>query len=213
MEELHRVDNTLVAGAPLAEARAAMILVHGRGGTAESMLPLANAIGRGDIAYRAPQALGNTWYPYPFLAPLDRNEPYLSSALAVLEALVAQLADEGVATNRVAIVGFSQGACLATEFAARRARRYGFIAALTGGLIGPPGTPRTYTGSLEATPVFLGCSDIDPHIPLQRVDETADVLAALGADVDKRIYADMGHVVNDDEIDVLRALLDRLASG
>jgi phospholipase/carboxylesterase len=190
-----------------------MILIHGRGATAESMMPLAEAFGRDDIAYVAPQAAQNTWYPQSFLAPLAANEPYLASALQVIADLIARLANEGFAAERVGLLGFSQAACLATEFSARNARRYGCVVGLSGGLIGPPGTPRDYTGSLDATPVFLGCSDIDPHIPLARVHETAAVLRGLGGGVDERIYPGMGHTVNEDEIAALRALLKTLAEG
>ena len=207
----HRVEATVASGAPFESAVAAMILVHGRGATAESILPLADAFGRDDIAYVAPQAEANTWYPYTFLAPTEMNEPWLSSALAVLAELVKQLGTRGFPPERIGILGFSQGACLATEFAARNARRYGAVIGLTGGLIGPPGTPRDYAGSLAGTPVFLGCSDIDPHIPLERFDETATVFAALGGEVDKRIYPGMGHTVNQDEIDAVKALIARFA--
>jgi predicted esterase len=207
----HDAENVVTGGAPLASAKAALILIHGRGATAESIMPLADAFERFDIAYLAPQATANTWYPYPFTAPLHANEPWLSSALSVIGALVERLAAEGFPPERVALSGFSQGACLATEFAARNARRYGCIIGLSGGLIGPPGTPRAYPGSLDATPVFLGCSDVDAHIPLARVQETTAVLSALGAEVDERIYPGMGHTVNDDEIAAASALLARMA--
>jgi len=210
MDALHRAETTLVAGAPRERAKAAAILIHGRGATPESMLPLADAFGRGDIRYLAPRATGNTWYPQSFLAPIEANEPWLSSALGVIGALVARLEGEGFDASRIAIVGFSQGACLSCEFAAQNARRYGAIIALTGGLIGPPGTPRDYSGSLDGTPVFLGSSDVDPHVPLERVEETEDVLSRLGAKVDKRIYPGMGHSVNEDEVAAARAMLTQL---
>lgn len=210
---LHRIEDAITAGAPFAGAKAAVILVHGRGATAESMLPLADAFGRSDIAYVAPQAAGHTWYPLSFLAPIEANEPYLSSALDLLAALVGDLETKGLPAERVGLVGFSQGACLSSEFAARNARRYGFVAALTGGLIGPPGTPRDYAGSLDGTPVFIGSSDIDPHVPLERVHETTAVLRGLGAEVDERIYPGMGHTVNDDEIAALKALLAALTGA
>jgi predicted esterase len=206
----HKIQNVVAAGAPLETAKAALILVHGRGATAESMLPLAEALGRKDIAYIAPQATGSTWYPYSFLAPLEANEPWLSSALALLGEIVAQLGAENFPPERIALAGFSQGACLSTEFVARNARRYGLVAGLSGALIGPPGMPRDYKGSLHGTPVFLGCSDIDPHIPLARVQETAAALSALGAEVDERIYPGMGHNVNDDEIAAVKAMLEKL---
>jgi phospholipase/carboxylesterase len=207
MAELHRIENTLVAGAARGHAKAAAILVHGRGATPESMLPLADAFGRDDIRYLAPRASGNTWYPNSFLARIEANEPWLSSALDVVGALVEKLEGEGFDASKVAIIGFSQGACLASEFAARNARRYGAIIALTGGLIGPPGTPRDYDGSLDGTPVFLGSSDVDPHVPLQRIEETGAVLTRLGAKVDKRIYPGMGHTVNEDEVKAAREML------
>jgi predicted esterase len=171
------------------------------------MLRLAQELRTTDVAYLAPQAAGNTWYPYSFLSPIDLNEPWLTSAIGVLRDLITMLGDQGIGPERVAILGFSQGACLTLEYAARHARRYAAIAGLSGGLIGPPGTPRHYVGSLDGTPAFLGCSDIDPHIPVERVTESAEVLRRLGAAVDERIYKGMGHTVNADEIKAVRALL------
>jgi predicted esterase len=212
MASLHRVADTITVGLGADRANAAVILVHGRGATPESMLPLAEAFGRDDIRYLAPRASQNTWYPNSFLAPIETNEPWLSSALSVLAALVAQLGAEGFSPTRIGVVGFSQGACLASEFAARNARRYGLIAALTGGVIGPPGTPRNYAGSLDGTPVFMGSSDVDPHVPLARLNETRDVLEQLGGAVDMRIYRGMGHTVNDDEVKAVRALLVQMTA-
>lgn len=197
----------LTAGRPTAEARGALILIHGRGATAESILDLAEYLRHPALAYLAPQAAGNTWYPYSFLEPAARNEPYLSSALARVGAVVAEVEAAGIPAERIFLGGFSQGACLASEYVARNARRYGGLIAFSGGLIGPAGTPRDYAGSLDGTPVFLGCSDVDPHIPLGRVEETAAVLARLGARVDKRIYPRLGHTINQDEIDAAAALL------
>lgn len=207
----HDARNTLHAGAPLESAKAALILVHGRGATAESMLPLAEAFGVSDVAYVLPEATQNTWYPYPFMSPIDANEPWLSSALSLLAELIAQLDAQGIQPERIGLAGFSQGACLSTEFVARNARRYGLVAGLSGGLIGPEGTPRDYPGSLDGTPVFLGCSDIDAHIPVERVKETTMVLNVLGAKVDERIYRGMGHTVNDDEVKALAAMLSVLS--
>jgi phospholipase/carboxylesterase len=196
------------AGAPLADARGVVLMLHGRGAAADDMLTLARAFARPRLAYVAPQAAGYTWYPNPFVAPIASNEPWLSSALALVGRLVDDLGGRGVPPDRVALLGFSQGACLATEFAARHARRYGGIAALSGGLIGPDGSPRDYPGSFDGTPVFLGCDDHDPHIPAARVRETAVVLSRMGAQVTDRLYAGMGHTVNDDEIAHVQAMLD-----
>ncbi len=207
----HAGQPVLAAGAPLGEAAAAVVLVHGRGADAANMLALAEALERPDLAYLAPQAAGHAWYPQGFMAPIAANEPGLSSGLAVLAGLVERLAAAGIPPERTALLGFSQGACLALEFSARHACRYGAVVGFSGGLIGPPGTPRDYPGSLAGTPVFLGCSDRDPHIPKPRVDETAEVLAALGGTVTKRIYPHMAHTVNADEIDFARGLLDGLA--
>jgi len=182
-------------------------MVHGRGATAENILTLADEFGRDDFAYLAPQAAGSSWYPYGFMAPMPQNEPGLSSGLARIGEIVAQLETEGMPAERIVLLGFSQGACLSLEFAARNARRYGAIVGLSGGLIGPPGTPRDYPGSFAGTPVFLGCSDRDPHIPRERVDESAAVLKAMGAEVTERIYPAMGHTVNEDEMSFVRQLL------
>jgi phospholipase/carboxylesterase len=195
------------SGAPLARARAAAILVHGRGSNAEDILGLADEFAQEDIAYLAPQAPGGSWYPYSFLAPLEQNEPHLSRALATLGAVLEQVAREGFTPERVALIGFSQGGCLALEYVARNAKRYGAVAGLSAGLIGPPGTPRNYAGSLASTPVFLGCSDIDSHIPLARVHESRDVLTRMGAAVTERIYPGMGHTVNSEEIEHVSRLL------
>ena len=197
----------ITAGKPLAEARGAMILIHGRGASAESILELAAYLPRPDLAWLAPQAADSTWYPYSFLAPLDKNEPYLSSALARVAEVVALAEAAGLPPERIFLGGFSQGACLASEFVARNARRYGGLIVFSGGLIGPDDTPRDYAGSLSGMPVFIGCSDVDPHIPVGRVHETAAVLARMGAAVDSRIYPRMGHTINQDEMDAAAALL------
>ena len=197
------------AGPALAQADAVGILVHGRGGSAEDVLGLAAAIGGNRTAWLAPQAAGNSWYPYSFLALIESNEPWLSSALALLDRLVARSSEAGLTPDRVILLGFSQGACLCAEYAARRARRYGGLVLLSGGLIGPPGTPWDYEGSLVGTPVFLGCSDVDPHIPVGRVHETAQVFERMDAEVDERIYPGLGHTVVDDEVVAARAIVER----
>jgi predicted esterase len=160
-----------------------------------------------DVAWLAPQAAGLTWYPYSFLSPIPQNEPGITSGLGVLAALVHEAADAGVPASRVLLMGFSQGACLVLEFAARHPAVYAGVVGLSGGLIGPPGTPRDYPGSLSGTPVFMGCSDVDPHIPVERVQESADVFRRMGAAVDARIYKGMGHTVNMDELSAVRSLL------
>jgi predicted esterase len=208
----HRDQPVRTAGVPLARARAAVILVHGRGATTGAILTLVDELVAPDVAFLAPQAAGHTWYPNRFLAPLASNEPYLSSALAAVGAVVRRCGEAGIAPDQVALLGFSQGACLALEYAARNARRYGALVGLSGGLIGPPGTPRDYAGSLAGTPVFLGCSDVDDHIPLARVEETAVVLRRLGGEVETRIYRGMGHTINPDEIAAVQDLLDRLGT-
>jgi phospholipase/carboxylesterase len=196
-----------IAGVPLERARAGAILVHGRGADARDILGLVSKIDPGDVAYAAPEAAGHTWYPYSFLAPAEQNEPGISSGLRVLHGLVARLEAAAIPPERILLLGFSQGACLALEYAARHARRFGGIAGLSGGLIGPPGTPRRYAGSLAETPVFLGCSDADPHIPKERVIETSEVLQRMGATVTMRLYPHMGHEVSLDELELVREML------
>ena len=202
----------MTAGEPLNRARAAMVMVHGRGASAESILDLAVELHQPGFAYLAPQAAGDTWYPHSFLAPLARNEPGLSSGLAAIANVLAQVAQAGIPLERTMLLGFSQGACLALEFVARNARRYGGVAGLSGGLIGPDGTPRDYPGSLAGTPVFLGCSDVDFHIPKGRVELSAQVLQRLGANVTMRLYPGMGHTVNQDEIDFVQGMVAALVS-
>jgi predicted esterase len=195
------------AGLPLGEAKTAMILVHGRGATAHSILELGPFLMRDDMAVLAPQAAGGTWYPYSFLERMELNEPGISSGMAVLRGLLAEIEEAGVPAERVVIGGFSQGACLASEFVARHARRYGGLLGFSGGLIGPPGTARDYAGRLDGMPVFLGCSDVDPHIPLSRVQETTEVLRRMGAQVTERIYRNMGHTIVEDEIEAARGIV------
>jgi phospholipase/carboxylesterase len=200
------------AGVEPARAKAAVVLIHGRGATADGIIGLADDLGVGGVAYVAPQAPAHTWYPQSFLAPLAANEPHLSRALATVDAVVRDLERQGVPAERIVLAGFSQGACLALEYAARNARRWGGVVGFSGGLIGPDGTPRDYAGSLAETPVFLGCSDVDAHIPLDRVHETDDVLRGLGGDVIKRIYPGMGHTIVADEVAYMRAMLSALAA-
>ncbi len=204
---LHQGQPLASAGRALDQAQAVLILLHGRGASAADILLLAEELYHPAYAYLAPQAANNTWYPYTFLAPMQQNEPWLSAALARVGEVVAQVETAGVPAERIVLGGFSQGACLASEFMARNARRYGGLLAFSGGLIGPPGTPRAYRGSLEGTPIFLGCSDVDAHIPKERVEETAAVLEGLGAQVTMRLYPGMAHTINMDEIEHARTLL------
>ena len=209
----HQGQPVLVAGELIDRAKAAMVMVHGRGATAESILELALELKQPGFVYLAPQAAGNSWYPNSFRAPIASNEPGISSGLAAIASVLAQGEEAGIPLERTMILGFSQGACLALEFVARNARRYGGVVGLSGGLIGPDGTPRDYAGSLAGTPVFLGCSDIDPHIPKERVEQAAEVLGKLGGNVTARLYPRMGHTVNRDEIRFVRGMMTALLEG
>ena len=207
---IHQSQPVLAAGKPLAEAKAVMVLIHGRGATAESILTLADEFKQPEFAYLAPQAAGNTWYPERFTAPIERNEPWLSSAFAVISNLISYLLKYRIPQEQVMLLGFSQGACLVLEFVARNTGRYGGIVGLSGALIGPDDLPRHYSGSLDGTPVFLGCSATDFHIPRQRVDQAADQLRGLGGVVTERIYPNLDHAVNQDEIDFIRTMMEAL---
>ncbi len=211
-DDLHEGLPILSAGESLDRARAAMVMVHGRGASAQDILTLTRQFDDGLFAYLAPQARGGTWYPGRFLDPIERNEPWLSSALAAVGQALAQAGDADIPPEQTILLGFSQGACLALEFAARNARRYGGVVGWSGGLIGPDGTPRDYPGSFGGTPIFLGCSDMDPHIPKERVLETAEVMQQLGGEVTTRLYPRMAHTVNDDEIKYLSGLMAELTA-
>lgn len=202
------MNSDIVNRGPAPEAAdAVVIFLHGRGASAESILSLYDELQLPGVAALAPQAAGGSWYPYSFLAPLENNQPWLNAALERVRMIVKDLTARGVPSNKIALLGFSQGACLVSEFAARNPRRYGAIMALTGGLIGPPGTARNYPGSLEGTPVFLGSSAPDPHVPEERVRETAEVFTRMGGVVDLRLYPGMPHVVTEEEIEVCEALI------
>jgi phospholipase/carboxylesterase len=204
---LHQGQPVRIAGTKLESATAAMVMIHGRGATAESILTLVQAIDTPGFAYLAPQAAGGTWYPNSFLAPIPSNEPGISSGLAAIEDVLRTISAAEIPLERTMLLGFSQGACLSLEYAARHARRYGGIAGLSGGLIGPDDTPRNYPGSFDGTPVFLGCSDVDSHVPAGRVRETESVFARMSAAVTMRLYLGMGHIVNDDEVNAVRAMM------
>lgn len=198
-------------GEPLGSAPV-LLMIHGRGAGPKNILDLVPRLARPGFTYLAPAAAGNTWYPYSFMAETAKNQPGLDSALDTLRRIVDNTLAKGVPAERIVILGFSQGACLTSEFAARHARRYGGIIAFTGGLIGPPGTTWNYPGTFDGTPIFLGCSDVDHHVPKTRVDETGEVFTRMGAAVDKRIYPGMDHIVNDDEIAAAQKILDDVAS-
>jgi predicted esterase len=209
---IHANQPVLQHGPSPRDARCAVILLHGRGDSAGGILTLAGEFDAPDVAWLAPQAAGRSWYPRSFLAPLEDNEPALTSALSVIAQLLTQLDQQGVPAHRVVLSGFSQGACLVSEFAATHPRRYGAVVALSGGLIGPPGMTRSHAGSFDGMPAMFGCSDIDPHIPLERVVESIDVYRRMGAEVDDRIYPGLGHTVIADEISAMDALLRRVGA-
>jgi predicted esterase len=209
----HHGQRVLAAGAPIEKAAAAAILLHGRGASAEDILSLAHHFYRDDVAYIAPDAAGHTWYPFPFTAPVEQNEPFLGSALRLVHAIVHSLGEQGLPADRIMFLGFSQGACLALEYTARQARRYGGVVGLSGGLIGADVMQNNYSGELAGTPVLLGCSDVDPHIPVKRVRDTSAIFRAMGADVDMRLYPDLGHSVNEDEIARVKEMLDIVATA
>ena len=205
--EPHKGQPLLTTGAPLDKATAVMIMLHGRGADAQSILTLAAELNRPDLAYLAPQAADSTWYPNRFLVPTRLNQPWLDSALAALDSVVNRITAAGIPTERLFLLGFSQGACLTLEYAARNAKRYGGVIGLSGGLIGADDEPRQDHGSFDGAPIFLGCSDTDFHIPAARVGRAADVLKSLGANVTIRLYPDMDHTVNEDELAFVRDLI------
>jgi predicted esterase len=207
----HAGQPVLRAGVPVSEARAAVIMIHGRGAGPRNILDLVPLIGHPRAAYVAPGANGGTWYPKSFLSPIPENEPGISSGIAVIHGLIEEIVSSGVSAERIVLLGFSQGACLTCTAVQRRPTRYGGMIAFSGGLIGPPGTTWDEQGSFESTPVFFGCSDVDPHVPEPRVRESAAVYERMGASVTTRIYPGMGHLVNDDEVSFARDLLAQLA--
>jgi predicted esterase len=212
MNNPHKGLPVATRGGPPRESRGAVVMVHGRGRDTEDILSLADRLGEGSLAYLAPAARDGTWYPKSFIAPVEENEPSLSHALEVCDELVKGLVEQGVPQRQLVLAGFSQGACLAAEYAVRNAGPYGGILLFTGGLIGPPGTEWEHPGSFEGTPVFLGTSDVDEFVPVERVRESAEIFEAMGADVTLRVYPGMDHIVNDDEIDLARQILQDVAS-
>lgn len=207
---IHENQQVFTTGATLDDAQAAMIMIHGRGGGPQSIMALLSHVGDERFAYYIPSAANYTWYPHRFIAPRESNEPNLSSALDVITGLVDQIEASGVPADKIMLLGFSQGACLALETAARNPRRYGGVVALSGGLIGADGELVNYPGQLEGTPVFLGCSDVDAHIPLERVQESTRIMRELGAEVTEKIYPNMGHTINPDEVGTVRRMMQGL---
>ncbi len=207
----HQGQPVVEARSPLGQAPGAVIMVHGRNAAPENILDLATRFNRPQLTYLAPAAAGGTWYPFSFMADVATNEPGLSSALDVLAGLVQRIEAADIPRSRIVLMGFSQGACLTAEFAIRHASRFGGVIIFSGGAIGPPGTTWHSTGRFDGTPVFLGCSDRDAHVPELRVLETADVFTRLGAVVTTRIYPGMGHLVNDDEVEFAQGVLDTVA--
>lgn len=203
----HRGQPVLYKGKKIETADAAMIMIHGRGATAESILTLAQEFNVDGLAYLAPQASGNTWYPYSFLNPIEMNEPGITSGLSLIDTIINDLLTKGFSMDKIFLLGFSQGACLSLEYAARNPANFGGVFGLSGGLIGPPGAPKNYKGSFNGSEIFLGCSDFDPHIPIERVDETESVFLEMNANVTKKIYNGMAHTINQDEINFIKSLL------
>ena len=199
--------NIVTAGVAIEQAKKALIMIHGRGGSAEDILSLATHLQVKDFALLAPQATGNTWYPYSFMVPPVQNEPWLSSALSLLKAVVGDVTEQGIAVENIYFLGFSQGACLTLEFVTRNAQRYGGVTAFTGGLIGDKIYPENYSGDFAGTPVFIGSSNPDPHVPVERVYATSNILKAMHADVTEKVYNNMGHTINQDEIDWVNKLI------
>jgi len=208
MQDLHLFENTVYGGADLVKATRAMIFVHGRGDASDKMLLLANEIvDDPDMAVIFPKATNNTWYPESFLAPIGENQPWLDSALENMGKVVAHIKFHGIRDANIFLFGFSQGACLALDYACRNATKYAGVMVLSGGLIGPEIEGHNYSGDFAGTPIFIGCSDSDFHIPLQRLHDSAAMAAQMGANVDKRIYPGMGHTINEDELQKTRSMI------
>lgn len=209
----HSGQTLVTLGRPLGEGRAVMVMIHGRHAGPKNILDLATPLVHPDFTYLAPSAAGGAWYPNSFMAERASNEPGLSSGLAVIAGLIEEIAARGVPKRRIILLGFSQGACLASEFMVRHSGRYGGLIGYSGGLIGPPGTTWSESGRFDGMPVFLGCSDIDGHVPKSRVDESAEVFGRMGAVVTERIYPGMGHLINEDEVGWARRVMAQVAEN
>lgn len=199
--------NIVTAGNNLKDATRALIMIHGRGGNAGDIISLADHLEVNNFALLAPQANNNSWYPYSFMAPPSQNEPWLSSALSLLKGIVSDVIAQGIPEENIYFTGFSQGACLTLEFAARNATKFGGVVAFTGGFIGDTIYPENYKGDFKKTPIFIGSSNPDPHIPVERVHATTNILKSMNADVTEKIYENMGHTISQDEIDLANKLV------
>ncbi|MCZ6857705.1 MAG: phospholipase [Gemmatimonadetes bacterium] len=197
-------------GRPLGEGRAVMIMIHGRQAAPVNILQLVDSLSQPEFTYIAPAAANNTWYPYSFMADKEQNEPGISSGVAVIDGVVSDVVNKGIPKDHIVLLGFSQGACLTAEYAVEHADRFGGVILYSGSVIGPPGTTWAYGGSFDGTPIFMGCSDVDSHVPLERIEEGAAVFERMGAIVTKRIYPGMGHQINDDEIAFTQGLMRNL---
>ena len=205
----HQGQNLYQAGADPKNAKAAMIMIHGRGATPQSIITLAQEINKSnEITFFAPQAQGFTWYPFSFLMPKEQNQPGLNSGIQAVADAISKAEELGFSKYKIFILGFSQGACLASEFVARHPDTYAGLFVFSGGLIGDALHPELYDGDLNKTPVFMGCSDVDFHIPVERVHESEMVLSSLNANVTKVIYPNMGHTINQDEVDHLNNIIN-----
>ncbi|MDR6966068.1 phospholipase/carboxylesterase [Flavobacterium arsenatis] len=200
----------ITAGIPLKEAKKALVMIHGRGASSHDILSLSRHLDVADFALIAPQADNHTWYPYSFLAPIPQNEPSLSKSLDTIAEIVETIQENGIKSEDIYFLGFSQGACLSLEFVARNASKYGGVVAFTGGLIGDSLSEENYAGNFENTPIFIGTSNPDMHVPVERVNETEIILKKMGASVTKKIYDNMGHTINQEEIDLANQLVFNL---
>jgi phospholipase/carboxylesterase len=199
----------IATGVSLDTAKKVVIMVHGRGGSADDILGLADDLNIPDFAIIAPDATGHSWYPYSFLSPPALNEPWLSSSLNLLKEITGDLNKKGIDAEYIYFLGFSQGACLTLEYVTRNAQKYGGIVAFTGGLIGDKIYPENYTGKFSGTPVLLASGDPDPHVPVERVDRSAEIISGMGASVTKMIYSNLGHTISNDEIILANKIIFR----
>ncbi|WP_226390068.1 alpha/beta hydrolase [Penaeicola halotolerans] len=208
MENLHQIKNTVYAGCPLDKAKSALIMVHGRGDSSDKMQNLAEIISEDpDRALIFPKATFSTWYPKGFLEEWSINQPWLDSALTLLDTIVSEITAAGVKKENIYFLGFSQGACLSLEYVTRNATKYAGVMILSGGLIGPRVEPKNYTGDFSGTPIFMGCSDIDHHIPVHRLEDSEKQLTKMGAKVNLKIYPGMDHIISEDEIEIVKEML------